>query len=72
MSASLLSAVRKALPDINVDDHPYDIGYWARVAKFSRSRCPRSVDGRRGWDIADKELADEASEGAAATTGGQS
>lgn len=41
-----LEKVRKLLPKITVEDDPYDIGYWAHVAGFSK---PSDPEMRRGW-----------------------
>ena len=39
-----------------VEAHPYDIGYFRRVAGESK---PRSKEGREGWRTADEELREE-------------
>ena len=42
---------------VEVEQHPYDVGYWRRIAGLTR---PRRVAERQGWDAADEELKDEA------------
>lgn len=45
---------------INVEDHPYDIGYWGRVAGFRYSQLAiRGATVREGWQEAHDELREE-------------
>lgn len=63
------SQLQAALPQVEIEDEPYDYGYWLRVAG---DRCPGlwdtswtrghpyiSGDMRRGWEDADQELKNE-------------
>lgn len=44
------------LTGVEVMDHPYDCGYWSRIAGLPR---PAEAQAKCGWDQADGELADE-------------
>lgn len=54
---NLVDLVRVALPHIEVQDHPYDIGYWARRAGFEK---PKEKQEAEGWKDADEEMSEEA------------
>lgn len=47
---------------VEVEPHPYDIGYWCRIAKHKDwQRCPYVTHGlgqsaQRGWDKAESEI----------------
>lgn len=57
---AIRTAAQEKLPDVTVENHPYDIGYWACRAGL---RIPRrlKVEGsnlgefRAGWSQADSE-----------------
>ncbi len=51
-----LAELRKILPDVEIEDDPYSIGYWLRCAG---QRKPRDEDRQVGWDQADAEIAQE-------------
>jgi hypothetical protein len=53
--SQLLRAVRHALPHIEVDDHPFDIGYWARWAGYEK---PSGKEMSDGWKQANRDVAD--------------
>lgn len=48
-----LTAVRKKLPQNDIENDPYDIGYWERHANLPR---PDDSESRAGWDDANNEL----------------
>lgn len=48
------------LLDVEVEDHPYDLGYWSRLA--GDPRPVNDITAKLGWDEADRELAAEAEE----------
>jgi len=54
-----LSAMTGAI----VEDNPYDIGYWSRVAGLPRPTT--GSQSQRGWDTADRELREEQAHGEA-------
>lgn len=47
-----LTELRKKLPQYEIENHPYDIGYWLRVA--DEPRPVRGAKRQQGWDDADK------------------
>lgn len=55
-SRCLHGVVQRLLPNVVVDDHPYDIGYWGRRAGLPK---PSRGEKREGWEVADKEMAEE-------------
>jgi hypothetical protein len=58
-----LTQLRRALPRFDIEDHPYDIGYWLRIA--GQRRPDRGTKQQQGWDRADHELKSEAVENSA-------
>lgn len=50
-----LIQLRRALPQYEIEDHPYDIGYWLRIAGEPRPETGEKQ--QAGWDRADRELA---------------
>lgn len=54
-----LAELRKALPLVEIEDDPYDIGYWTRVAGLRLPSRP-SAEMQDGYDKAERELAAEA------------
>lgn len=66
-SKQTLAGLRSALPQFDIENEPYDVGYWLRVASSPR---PRSNAQRDGWDVADRELkAERITQGADAAGG---
>lgn len=49
-----LAQLRRKLPQYEIEDHPYDVGYWLRVA--GGPRPPATSERREGWDAANREL----------------
>jgi hypothetical protein len=47
-----LKQLRAALPGVEIEDDPYDLGYWSRIAGGRRPRDARKAE---GWDQADRE-----------------
>ncbi len=45
------------LTGMKVENHPYDLGYWSRVAGLPRPL--RAGQRRDGWDDANREIAVE-------------
>jgi len=52
--------LRKRLPHYEIQNHPYDIGYWSRVAGLDRPQ--QGTKQQAGWDRADRELKGESVE----------
>lgn len=53
-----LTQLRRKLPQYAIEDHPFDIGYFLRVA--GQPCPPKNTQRYAGWMQADKELRDEA------------
>lgn len=49
-----LAQLRKLLPGVVVENHPYDIGYWLRWA--GQDRPAQGEQRQEGWDDADTEI----------------
>lgn len=49
-----LTQLRRKLPQYVIEDHPYDIGYYLRVA--GESRPAKGAQSQAGWDAANREL----------------
>ena len=52
-----LEELRKALTQYEIAAHPYDVGYFLRIA--DQPRPTQNTVKQRGWDTADQELTDE-------------
>lgn len=53
--ADMIQRQRGYRPEI--EDHPFDIGYWGRVAGIAMHRLPADDYTEDGWNTADAELA---------------
>ena len=45
--------LQKLLPRFTIENHPFDLGYWTRIAGLPK---PRNAERREGWEQADEEL----------------
>lgn len=50
-----LAQLLAKLPQYEIEDHSYDIGYWSRVA--GEPRPSSGAEQQAGWDRANRELA---------------
>ena len=50
--------LRRLLPQFEIDNHPFDLGYWTRRAGKPRPR--QYGPAMDGWDTCDRELKNEA------------